>query len=160
MQMIISEIIQSFAIGSNSKKSLSMNYAEKKARMQRWLRFLLGGCANAAFTYGAYLALIHVIEYQWAYFIVYVLGIIFAYCFNASLVFKVPLSWKGLLAYPLVYVIQYVVSAFSLGALVEILGVSETLAPLLILIAMVPVTYAMSKLVIRFTSDYDKNSTS
>jgi putative flippase GtrA len=121
-------------------------------RVQRWLRFLLGGCLNSALAYGVYLALVRVMEYQLAYFIVYVLGIVFSYCFNAIFVFKAPLSWKGLFAYPLVYVIQYGVSAMGLGSLVEIFGISETLAPPFIIVAMVPLTYALSKFVIKRTS--------
>ncbi len=128
-----------------------MKSAENNARMQRWLRFIAGGCVNTAFTYAAYLALIHFIEYQWAYFIVYALGIIFAYCVNASFVFRVTWSWKGFFIYPLVYVIQYGISAVALRSLVELLRISEALAPLLILLAMVPITYAMSKWVIAFT---------
>jgi putative flippase GtrA len=128
-----------------------MTHEASLPRAQRWLRFVLGGVVNTAFTYGIYLALNLAIDYQWAYFIAYILGIAFAYWFNARMVFRVPLSWKGLLAYPLVYVIQYGVSAIALGILVELLGVAQALAPLVVTAAMLPVTYIMSKLIIKLT---------
>jgi putative flippase GtrA len=112
----------------------------------------LGGAVNTAFSYAVYLALNNVLSYQISYFIAYALGVAFAYWFNAVFVFQVTLSWKGLFSYPIVYLIQYLTSAFLLAIIVEILGILESLAPLLVAIIMVPVTYVMSKLVLRWTS--------
>ncbi len=122
------------------------------ARTKRWLRFLLGGGVNTAVTYTIYLALNTVFAYQLAYFVAYALGIVFAYWFNAVVVFRVPLSWKGLFSYPVVYVVQYVASASLLGGLVELAGIGEALAPLVVPLVMVPVTYVMSKFVLQGTS--------
>jgi putative flippase GtrA len=122
------------------------------AVMKRWLRFLAGGGINTAFTYAVYLGLNRVMPYQAAYFIAFALGIVFAYWFNAVVVFRVPLSWKGLFSYPVVYVVQYVASAFLLGGLVEVLGIKQSLAPLVVSVVMVPVTYVMSRFVIGWTS--------
>jgi putative flippase GtrA len=129
-----------------------MNSRKADPRVQRWLRFLLGGGINTAFTYGLYIALNLVMGYQWAYLLAYALGVVFAYWFNAVMVFKVPLSWKGVVSYPLVYVIQYGASALLLGALVEMGPVNETLAPLIITVGMVPLTYVLSKLLLRTSS--------
>jgi putative flippase GtrA len=126
-----------------------MRLAQKKSKVFRWLRFLLGGGINTAFTYGVYLALIQVIGYQLAYFIAYSIGIVFAYWFNAIMVFRVPLSWKGFFSFPLVYVFQYVVSALLLNGLIEIGVTSETLAPLFVTAGMVPLTYVLSRRVLR-----------
>lgn len=121
-------------------------------RMRRWLRFAVGGGVNTAATYGIYLALNTILGYQFAYLLAYALGVILAYWVNAVFVFRVPLSWAGLLSYPLVYVVQYLVSALLLEGLVEYFGVREALAPLLVVAMMVPVTYAMSKLVLGWIS--------
>lgn len=137
-----------------------MNFAEKKTIARRWLRFLLGGGINTAFTYGVYIALNLVMGYQSAYLIAYSMGVVFAYWFNAVLVFRVPLSWKGFFSYPLVYVIQYGASALLLGALVEVGSVSETLAPLVVTVGMVPLTYVLSKRVLRASSCVDKHRVS
>ena len=120
-------------------------------RSHRWFRFIIGGGINTSVTYAVYLTLNMGFNYQWSYFIAYICGIIFSYWFNALFVFKAPLSWKGLLAYPVVYVVQYGVSALLLGFLVESAVLSETLAPLLVVVITVPLTYVMSKLVIHTT---------
>lgn len=130
-----------------------MIYGGKNPRAQRWLRFLLGGGVNTAFTYGIYLALNLVMNYQWAYLFAYIIGVVFAYCFNAVLVFRVPLSWKGFFSYPLVYVIQYGASALLLGALVEFANMSEKFVPLLVSVCMVPLTYTISKLILAWSND-------
>ena len=128
-----------------------------KPRAHRWLRFLLGGGLNTGVTYGIYLALNLVMAYQVAYFIAYVFGVAFAYWFNAVLVFRVSLSWKGLFSYPLVYLVQYVVSALLLGILVEFAHLSEQLAPLLVVICLIPVTYILSKSVLDWSAAGNSN---
>jgi putative flippase GtrA len=71
---------------------------ESDPSSKRWLRFLLGGGINTAFSYAVYLALNTIMTYQFAYFIAYTLGVVFAYWFNSGVVFRVPQSWKGLFA--------------------------------------------------------------
>lgn len=119
------------------------------AKMRRWLRFIVGGSINTGFTYVTYLGLNSFLNYQAAYLIAYVAGIIFSYWFNARIVFRVPLSWKGLLTFPAVYIVQYVISAFLLGSLVEHFGKSESIAPILVAMAMIPVSYFMSKSILQ-----------
>lgn len=116
------------------------------------MRFLVGGGVNTAATYSVYLALNLVLPYQTAYFGAYLLGVVFAYWFNAVVVFRVPLSWQGLFSYPVVYVVQYVVSAFLLSGLVELLSISEAASPLIVAIVMLPLTYIMSKHVLVWAS--------
>lgn len=116
--------------------------------IKRWLLFGLGGGLTTSFTYLIYLSLNHLIDYQWAYFIGYFLGVLLAYWFNTVIVFKAELHWKGLFTYPLIYVLQYLISAALLGTLVEQFNISQQLAPLLVIAAMVPLTYYLNKLVI------------
>jgi len=120
--------------------------------MRRWLRFLFGGGINTAFTYCLYFALNLIMNYQLAYLLAYALGVVFAYWFNAVIVFKVTLSWKGFFAYPLVYVMQYCLSAFLLEVLVKVAHMDERLAPLLIVICMLPLTYMLSRYVLSWSN--------
>lgn len=115
---------------------------------RRWLYFIIGGGINTGFTYLIYLGLNAFLTYQLAYLIAYIVGVVFAYWFNASLVFHVPLSWKGLVSYPVVYVAQYLVSALFLGGLVEFFQINELISPLVVAGAMIPVSYALSKFVL------------
>ena len=117
--------------------------------MQRWTRFLLGGGLNTAITYGLYLLLNVRMEYQAAYAIAYVGGILFSYVFNALVVFHVPLSLKGLLAFPVVYLAQYGISALTLNSLVEFDIASESVAPLIAVAFTIPITYILAKKVVQ-----------
>jgi putative flippase GtrA len=129
-----------------------MTNASNSPHVGRWLRFLCGGVANTLFSYLLYLGLMQVLGYQPAYLAAYVSGIVFAYWVNATFVFKVALSWKGLFAYPVVYLIQYLVAAALLEALVRFVGVPTAYAPLLITAVLLPLTYLMNKLVLKARS--------
>jgi putative flippase GtrA len=118
--------------------------------IRRWLRFVTGGGINTLFTYGIYLVINMMLGYQVAYLISYFIGIIFAYWFNSVVVFRERLSWKVFFSYPLIYVVQYAVSALLLGSLVEIANVSEKFAPLMVAAGMVPITYIMNNLIFRW----------
>lgn len=117
--------------------------------LQRWVRFLCGGAVNTALSYLLYLGLIQLLPYQFAYFVAYVVGIVLAYWLNARFVFRTPLSWRGLLAYPLVYAIQYLLAALLLELLVRVAGVRPAFGPLLVSVVLLPLTYLMNKVVLR-----------
>lgn len=112
-------------------------------------RFLVVGCANTAFAYSLYFLLNTRLHYQLAYALAYVAGIFFSYWLNTRWVFKTAMNWKSFFAFPLVYVFQYLMNAVLLHLLVETLGVSEWLSPFLVIIASIPVTFALSRLVIK-----------
>lgn len=113
-----------------------------------WLRFLIGGSINTVFTYFIYLALNLLMPYQAAYLIAYAAGIIFSYWFNARIVFKTLLSWQALAAYPMVYVVQYIASALLLENMIGYFAINESIAPLAVTAAMVPLTYGMSQFIL------------
>lgn len=58
------------------------------------------------------------------------------------------MSWGGFLTYPMVYVIQYSISALALGFIVEKIGIPESVAPILVAVITLPLTYLLSKEVI------------
>lgn len=111
-------------------------------------RFIVGGIANTAITYAFYRALEPVLGFQPAYAVAYVLGILLSYWYNATMVFKVPLSWKGLLAYPVVYLMQYGLSACLLQLFVGASWVDKAYAPLVVTACVVPATYLLTKIVL------------
>lgn len=115
---------------------------------------MLGGGVNTALTYGIYLALGAIIHYQIAYGIAYVAGVVFSFFFNTRLVFKTRMSLIKFLRYPLVYLVQYIFSALVLMLLVENGWLSEKVAPLLVVLASIPLTYILSKILLR---DPEKN---
>ncbi|MFJ3521370.1 GtrA family protein [Pseudomonas sp. NPDC090203] len=119
-----------------------------KASLKRWAYFLVGGGLNTALTYVIYLMLNLIVSYQVAYAIAYACGIVFSYLFNSAIVFKITQSWKSFLLYPLVYLAQYIVAAWSLNVLVARVHLDERIAPLAVIVLLIPVTYLLSKLVL------------
>jgi len=106
---------------------------------------------NTLLTYGIYLLLNIYMSYQKSYVIAFISGIVFSYLFNAHVVFNVKKSWKGLMAYPLVYLLQYVLGAILLSLMVERLGIPKEIAPLFIIVLLLPVTYLLSKTILKAT---------
>lgn len=115
------------------------------------IKFLIGGCINTIFTYCLYLGLQVALAYQVAYAVAFACGIVFSYWFNAVIVFKTAISWKGLFAFPLVYLVQYLLSAVLLSVFVERLGISQSVAPLTVIVLTIPATFVLTRWFLRRT---------
>lgn len=112
-------------------------------------RFLLAGLFNTGFGYLLYLAFNLFADYRLAYTLSYCVGIVVAYAVSTIFVFKRPWSWRRLLAYPSVYAIQYFAGLALIWLLVGTFGFAETWAPLVILPATIPLTFAISRFIIK-----------
>lgn len=77
------------------------------------------------------------------------LRVLLSYWLNCHFVFKVRMSLKGLLRFPLVYVVQYLVGLLLMFVLVEKLAVPKLLAPLLVIVVTVPLTFVLSRALLR-----------
>lgn len=66
--------------------------------------------------------------------------------------FKETPTIKGLFAYPLVYVVQYALSAALLFVLVRWVDITVEFAPLLVAVLIFPVTFVLSRLIVARTS--------
>lgn len=114
-----------------------------------WIKFLIGGGINTAFTYGLYFGLHVIMPYQVAYALAFAVGIVFSYFFNAIIVFKSCVSLKSFFAFPLIYLLQYLLSAVLLGVFVERLGIPESIAPAAVIILTIPITFGMTRWFLR-----------
>lgn len=112
-------------------------------------RFLVVGCLNTAFAYSLYILFNQFMHYQAAYALAYVAGIFFSYWLNTRWVFKTVMNWKSFLSFPFVYVFQYGMNAILLHVLVETFHVSEWFSPFLVIVVSIPVTFALSRFVIK-----------
>ena len=114
-----------------------------------FLRYVIVGGTNTAITYAIYLLLLFMLPYSAAYTIAYLSGIPIAYTLNSRFVFHKPLHWKKAFQFPLVYVVQYLAGIVLLFLWVEVLRVSDVIAPLLVIACTVPVTFVLSRLIIK-----------
>lgn len=115
------------------------------------IKFVIGGGINTGFTYCLYFGLQVILPYQVAYALAFACGIVFSYWFNAMIVFKTPISWKGFFSFPLVYLVQYLLSAVLLSVFVEWLGIPKSVAPLAIIVLTVPITFVLTRWFLRRT---------
>lgn len=120
-----------------------------KALAGEGLRFLVSGAVNTLASYAAYLGLQLFMPYQLAYAIAFALGIVIAYRINLAYVFRAEHTRAKALAYPLVYVVQYAFGALALALLVEALGVPKEVAPLAVVVATIPLTFVLTRWVMR-----------
>ena len=123
--------------------TLLMKYINRE-----FIRFLVVGALNTLLTYVLYLILLAFFSNNLAYSCSYVGGIVFSYYLNVLFVFKKKVSWKSFLRFPVVYIFQYGGILVLINTLVIYGGVTQTVAPLIAIIAAIPLTFLLSKVVI------------
>ena len=110
------------------------------------IRFLIAGGSTTLFSYALYAALLHI---DWpaviAYAVAYVAGIAWSYVINCKWVFETPMSIRGFLHFPLVYLIQAAASFALFELLHDVMRVNTLLVPLLIAAVMIPLTYIVTR---------------
>jgi putative flippase GtrA len=112
-------------------------------------RFLIGGVLNTVVGYSVYLLLFHWVRYEVAYAIAYITAIAVSYVFNAMFVFRQPMRVRSALYYPLVYLAQFLLGLILLKVLIGVIHVSAWLAPLLVSVLTIPMTFLLSRIIVR-----------
>jgi len=115
-----------------------------------FVKFLLVGFANTAFSSAVYLLLDLFLPYKIAYSMAYISGLVFSYILNVKWVFQERINKKSFFAFPLAYVPQYLSSLLCLHILVEKFAVSERVAFLFVIILSIPITFLLSRYFIKF----------
>lgn len=111
--------------------------------------FLFVGGVNTVLNYLLYVLCLLVFSYPVSFTISYVTGLIGGYCLNSIFVFKEPMRLSSFLRYPIVYVVQYIIGVTLLYVLVEGARVSPLIAPWIIIVVTIPVTYRLSRAIIK-----------
>lgn len=114
-----------------------------------FLKFVLVGGANTVLGYVLFALLTPFMHYGIAYSISYVIGVVFAYVANSLFVFHEPLAWRKFMAFPLVYVVQYLIGITLLPVLIELLRFDPLIAQPVVIVVTMPVTYLLSRLIVR-----------
>lgn len=112
-------------------------------------RFLIVGGVNTLVGYGSYLLLLTFFSYTIAYGISYALGIAVSYVLSARFVFGQPMRLRSALRFPLVYGAQFLLGVVLLRAFVELAHVPTWVAPLLVTLLTIPVTFFLSRVIVR-----------
>ena len=117
--------------------------------MREFIRFIIFGTLNTFLSYSIYVALLFVVSYPVAYTLSFVAGMFISYCLNARFVFHEKLRLSRALQYPVVYLVQYAIGLVMMYLLVEVAHVSKFLAPFFVVMLTVPITYKLSRYVIK-----------
>ena len=112
-------------------------------------RFIVWGVIRTGLAFMIYVCLLWLCPYGVAYTISYAAGIFISYWLNAIFVFQEPLRISRALQYPVVYLVQYPLGLGLLFLLVEVAHISRIVAPLLIVVLTLPITFLLSRYLIR-----------
>lgn len=133
---------------TKTKRPYFMTKERSKDVLRRQaIGFAITGTLNTLLMFALYVALNRIMNYQYSYFIAYCISVIALYFMNVWFVFKTPFTWSGFLKFPLIYVLQYVVGAFSLEFIVR-LGFPVNFAPILIILVLLPITFVLNRWVL------------
>ncbi len=116
------------------------------------IRFILAGGSTTAFSYALYALLLLCLQPKPAYGLSYALGIVWSYSVNTVWVFHRKWTWRGLLSYPMVYVVQAGLSYLIFVLLLDRWSLPALAAPLITIVLMLPLTYLLGRFVIQRTS--------
>lgn len=113
-----------------------------------FIRFVISGVINTGSTYIIYLILLAFWEYKIAYTISYISGIFISYYLNTIFVFQEKISFRKFLKFPVVYIAQYLINLLFIYLLVDKMGLSTALVPIVVTIIAIPITYLLSKTIL------------
>ena len=116
---------------------------------REFCRFVFWGGVNTLAGYLIYVLLLLFLPYLVSYSIAFVLSVFISYFLNSKFVFKQELRLSKAIRYPLVYLTQYLLGVISLYVLVQVLKVDKLLAPALVVVLTIPVTYFLSRRIVR-----------
>lgn len=115
-------------------------------------RYLVAGGSTTGFTYLLYALLLLRMDAKPAYALSYVLGIVWSYFVNTVWVFRRKWTWRGLMSFPLVYLVQAGLSYLLFVLLLDHWSLPALAAPLVTIVLMLPLTYLLGRFVIHRTS--------
>jgi putative flippase GtrA len=115
----------------------------------QFARFLAAGAINTVASYAIFLVLLRFLPYLVAYTIAYAIGIGISYLLMTRFVFFTPPRLRTALRFPLVYVAQYLTGSAVIVVLVEAGGVSAPIAAIVAIVASIPVTFLLSRTILR-----------
>src|SRR4051812_1182574 len=120
-----------------------------RALSSEFVRYVIAGGVNTAGTLVLYQIFRLFMSYTVAYVIEYCIGIVTAYYLQSRFVFRQPLHWKKAFKFPFVYIVQLAASTALLVVAVEVLHISDVIAPVLVICITVPLTFILSRFIIK-----------
>ena len=118
-----------------------------------FFRFLIVGTANTLLGYVIYFLANLVLSYQFAFTLAYIGGLLLSYYLNSGWVFHSKMTWRSMLVFPLVYVVQYATTLGLLHVFVELLKIGENISYFVAVALTIPVSFLLSKKVFKWVGE-------
>ena len=115
------------------------------------LKFIIVGGINTLNYYIIYLLLLKLIgvNYLVSHISGFVISFIISYYLNCYFVYKVQPTWKKFIQFPLTQVVNMGIQTLLLYIFVQWFNISSVIAPFAGLIITIPVTFILSKYILR-----------
>tara|TARA_B110000503_G_C6926698_1_gene321003 strand:- start:14 stop:397 length:384 start_codon:yes stop_codon:yes gene_type:complete len=109
------------------------------------IRFIILGVINTILTYFLYLIFLFLLPYVWAYSITYLFGLTISYFLSSYWVFKKNIAIKSGMYFLIYHLSNYLVNIMALWIFIDLMGLSEKIAPLITISLLTPIFYLISK---------------
>ena len=109
------------------------------------IRFIILGVINTTLTYFLYLIFLFLLPYVWAFSITYLCGLVFIYFLSSYWVFKKKIAVKSGMNFLIYHLAKYLVNILALWIFIDLIGLSEKIAPLIAIALLTPIFYLISK---------------
>lgn len=119
-------------------------------RRSEFVRFLIGGISNTAFTYAIYLLFLMFFPAMHSYVASFIIGIVSGYVINSLFVFSSRLNLKRFAAFPLVQLVNLLAGSAILWIAINTLGFNARIAPLLSIALTIPINFVLSRFVVKY----------
>lgn len=115
------------------------------------IKFVIVGGMNTLNYYIVYLCLLKLLEmnYLVSHISGFIISFVISYYLNCYFVYKVTPTWSKFLKFPLTQVINMGMQTLLLYIFVQWFGISSVIAPFAGLIITIPITFVLSKYILR-----------
>ncbi|MBA1353898.1 GtrA family protein [Staphylococcus cohnii] len=115
------------------------------------IKFVIVGGMNTLNYYIVYLCLLKLLEvnYLVSHISGFIISFVISYYLNCYFVYKVTPTWRKFLKFPLTQVVNMGMQTLLLYIFVQWFGISTVIAPFAGLIITIPITFVLSKYILR-----------
>lgn len=108
-------------------------------------RFAVVGVLNTSVYYGVYLLFRPLVGYLAAHLVGILVAMVGSFFLNCLWTFRTRPTWRKFAMFPLTNATNYVITTVGVVLLVQVMDVSEVVAPLIAAAAAIPVTFLLSR---------------
>ncbi|KAB2332145.1 GtrA family protein [Cytobacillus depressus] len=118
---------------------------------KEFLRFVIVGVVNTLHYYVLYMACLHILEFH--YILSHTIGFLFSligsFLLNTMYTYKVKPTWSRFLRFPFTQAFNTIATAVLLFIFVDLFHISSSLAPIAAVFITVPMTFILTRRILK-----------